>query len=93
MMLKNTLHIDATLNGRDLFGEPIRRAVSGPVAERFGVPPFSVLDARQGDPCNVGRVRINAGNQAIRGGPQVLQDAPKRFGILQGRLAQGYRSV
>ena len=41
--------LEATLNGVDLFGEPIRRAVSGPVAERFGFPPFSVLDARHGD--------------------------------------------
>jgi DNA modification methylase len=41
--------LEATLNGVDLFGEPIRRAVSGPVAERFGFPPFSVLDARAGE--------------------------------------------
>ena len=41
--------LEATLNGVDLFGEPIRRKVSGPVAERFGFPPFSVLDARAGE--------------------------------------------
>ena len=40
--------IEARLNGVDLFGDPIKRAASGPVAERFGFPPFSVLDARQG---------------------------------------------
>ena len=41
--------LEVILNGVDLFGEPIRRAVSGPVAKRFGFPPFSVLDARQGE--------------------------------------------
>ena len=41
--------IDEALNGVDLFGEPIRRKVSGPVADRFGFPPFSVMDARAGD--------------------------------------------
>jgi len=39
----------AQLQGIDLFGEPIRRKASGPVAERFGFPPFSVLDARSGE--------------------------------------------
>jgi DNA modification methylase len=33
----------------DLFGDPIKRKTSGPVADKFGFPPFSVLDARQGD--------------------------------------------
>jgi hypothetical protein len=41
--------INAELNGLDLFGEPIKPKASGPVAERFGFPPFSVLDARQGE--------------------------------------------
>ena len=41
--------LEATLNGVDLFGEPIRRKPSGPVAEKFGFPPFSVLDARSGE--------------------------------------------
>lgn len=35
--------------GRDLFGDPIRPRVSGPVAERFTFPPFTVLDARSGE--------------------------------------------
>lgn len=41
--------INAELNGLDLFGEPIKPKAAGPVAERFGFPPFSVLDARQGE--------------------------------------------
>lgn len=32
----------------DLFGQPIAKPQAGALAERFGVPPFSVLDARQG---------------------------------------------
>ena len=35
--------------GTDLFGEPIRMAPKAPLADRFLVPPFSVLDARAGD--------------------------------------------
>jgi len=35
--------------GVDLFGEPIRRRPSSPVAVRFVMPPFSVLSARDGD--------------------------------------------
>lgn len=37
------------LFGRDLFGHAIKPKPSGPVAERFCVPPFSILDTRQGD--------------------------------------------
>lgn len=37
------------LYGDDLFGNPIRVKSSGPVSERFGFPPFSVLDARSGE--------------------------------------------
>lgn len=36
------------LHGKDLFGEPVR-VVRAPVADRFLFPPFSVLDARQGE--------------------------------------------
>lgn len=35
--------------GNDLFGEPIRAQTSSPVAQKFLVPPFSVLSARDGD--------------------------------------------
>ena len=41
--------LDGALNGYDLFGEPIVTKKTGPVSERFGFPPFSVLDARQGE--------------------------------------------
>lgn len=41
--------INATMYGTDLFGESMAPAASGPVAERFGFPPFSVLDAKQGE--------------------------------------------
>jgi hypothetical protein len=40
---------DFALFGRDLFGNPIQPAKSGPLAERFEFPPFSVLNARDGD--------------------------------------------
>ena len=35
--------------GNDLFGEPIRAQTASPVAQKFIVPPFSVLSARDGD--------------------------------------------
>lgn len=41
--------INARLYGLDLFGEPMAPAPAGPVNERFGFPPFSVLDARSGE--------------------------------------------
>ena len=34
--------------GHDLLGDAIKPDVSGPVAERFIIPPFSILDAKQG---------------------------------------------
>ncbi len=35
--------------GNDLFGEVIKPKASGPVAERFTLPPFTILDARTGE--------------------------------------------
>lgn len=35
--------------GHDLFGEVVKPKASGPVAERFTFPPFTILDAKQGD--------------------------------------------
>ncbi len=37
------------LYGTDLFGEPIKPKAIGPVAERFTMPPFTVMDARSGE--------------------------------------------
>jgi len=37
------------LFGHDLFGEAIKPKASGPVAERFTFPPFTILDARGGE--------------------------------------------
>ena len=41
--------IEPNLYGHDLFGEVIKPKASGPVAERFTIPPFTILDARNGD--------------------------------------------
>jgi hypothetical protein len=35
--------------GLDMFGNPIEQPKASPLASRFGVPPFSVLSAREGD--------------------------------------------
>ena len=37
---------ELALFGTDLFGEVIKPKASGPVAERFTLPPFTILDAR-----------------------------------------------
>ena len=37
------------LHGHDLFGEVVKPKASGPVAERFTLPPFTVRDAKSGD--------------------------------------------
>ena len=46
-------HVVSTLEkhlyGTDLFGESMRPPVTSPVAQKFLVPPFSVLNAREGD--------------------------------------------
>jgi len=36
------------LFGKDIFGDPVRAKVTSMLSKRFIVPPFSVLDARQG---------------------------------------------
>lgn len=43
------MSIDATLYGVDLFGVPMRPEVTSPVAQKFLIPPFTVLNAREGD--------------------------------------------
>ena len=40
---------EVALFGNDLFGEVIKPKASGPVAERFTLPPFTLLDARAGE--------------------------------------------
>lgn len=55
---------EPALYGHDLFGEVVRPKASGPVAERFTMPPFSILDARGGDWSSRKRAWIDLG---IRG--------------------------
>lgn len=40
---------DLALFGHNLFGDPIRPETSGAMADRFTIPPFTVLNARQGE--------------------------------------------
>jgi len=48
---KNKMKTSPTFSpfGNDLFGEPIHAQTASPVAQKFLVPPFSVLSARDGD--------------------------------------------
>lgn len=49
------------LHGRDLFGEVIHPKASGPVSERFTLPPFTILDARTAEWQDRKRAWIAAG--------------------------------
>jgi len=40
--------LDAQLYGLDLFGEPVRQPSRGKISDKFLVPPFSILSARDG---------------------------------------------
>lgn len=40
---------DLALFGIDLFGDAIKPASKGPIFEKFTFPPFSILDAKQGE--------------------------------------------
>lgn len=40
---------DAALYGVDLFGQPMRPKITSPVSQKFLIPPFTVLNAREGD--------------------------------------------
>jgi len=43
------MSIDAQLYGVDLFGAPMRPVITSPVSQKFLIPPFTVLNAREGD--------------------------------------------
>ena len=43
------LNTNQALYGVDLFGDSQSPKASGPIAERFVIPPFTILDAKQGD--------------------------------------------
>ena len=43
------LNTNQDLYGVDLFGDSQSPKASGPIAERFVIPPFTILDAKQGD--------------------------------------------
>ena len=36
------------LHGKDLFGEPVKLGPSAPLADKYGFPPFTILNAREG---------------------------------------------
>ncbi len=44
----NNAVIDNHISNRDLFGEVIKEPSRGPLADRFMIPPFTVLNAREG---------------------------------------------
>ena len=43
------MSIDSQLYGVDLFGEPLNPVATSPIAQKFLIPPFTVLNAREGD--------------------------------------------
>ncbi len=41
--------IEPDIYGKDLFGDTVKPKSSGPIADRFVIPPFTILDAKGGD--------------------------------------------
>ncbi len=64
--------------GRDLFGQPVRVGNDGALNERFILPPFSVLDARQGYWQDRKRAWFSLGFDPLAGLPT---DSPPFTGI------------
>lgn len=46
--MTRSVPINSVLFGEDLFGEAIKPEATSVLADRFGIPPFSVLNAREG---------------------------------------------
>lgn len=86
------MDIDSKLFGSDLFGEPMTPPKGGPLAERFEFPPFSVLNAREGDWQNRKRAWIGLGIQSElgRGGGanSVSKQTPELAGGFENHPAQ-----
>lgn len=49
MNIQGSTMNDFSLHGHDLFGDAVKPKTNGPVADRFVIPPFTILDAKQGD--------------------------------------------
>ena len=60
------------LHGHDLFGEVVKPKASGPVAERFTLPPFTLLDARSGEWQERKRAWLALGISSEEGRPSEL---------------------
>lgn len=81
------------LFGTDLFGEVIKPKASGPVAERFTLPPFTILDARSGEWQERKRAWLAMGiaGEAGRGDDLTYTGAAKSFDHY--RVKEGLRKA
>ena len=74
---------ELALFGKDLFGNVIKQNKLGPVAERFTIPPFSILDARSGEWQERKRAWISLGIKGEIGrqalGKNTLGDLESRY--------------
>lgn len=83
--------LNGKLWGRDLFGDPMTRAASGPVAERFTFPPFSVLDARSGEWQDRKRAWISMGIKSEIGrGTDIVPNGTARSAKGDGCWVRGF---
>lgn len=83
------------LYGNDLFGDPIEPLGRGPVAKRFTFPPFSVLNAREGEWQERKRAWIAMGIEGEVGrNPNVVPNGtvrpPEHDGCYQRGTARSY---
>ena len=84
MHMEQTNVVCFSLHGHDLFGEVVKPKASGPVAERFTLPPFTILDARMGEWQERRRAWVALGIQSECG-----RDSDMTYGAGLGMLLPG----
>lgn len=61
------MDVEKALYPIDMFGDPIKPEASGPVAEKFLIPPFSILDAKKGEWQDRKRAWVSIGLESENG--------------------------
>lgn len=84
----NNNNLDAKLFGMDLFGDAVKQTPKSITAQRFGVPPFSVLNTREGNWQDRKRAWIRLGIQSEIGRAKgTIAYATEGYDYITGRGA------
>lgn len=84
--------IDPAIFGHDLFGEAIKPKPRGPIAERFLFPPFTILDAKQGEWQDRKRAWVSVGISGEVGRKDALayQSAKTMSPLMLGKMGAAF---